>query len=154
MRVRHGCTAIFPPLHVARWRYFGASPLRQSTLFRRKIAHPSADARTLPGSEYLHSGTAHRLCGVCAIPPHAGCSGPAADAPRPPALFVVYPVSFIYGASLNACAYRMEQRMAFRLCFAQFFNLAIFLLIASNIVLHVLRVLHVLLTISRRGAHT
>ena len=94
----------FPPLHVARWRYFGASPLRQSTLFRRKIAHPSADAGTLPGSEYLHSGTAHRLCGVCATPPHAGRSGPAADAPCPPALFVVYPVSFLYGASLNACA--------------------------------------------------
>ena len=29
-----------------------------------------------------------------------------ADAPRPPALYVGYPVSFEYGASLIACAYR------------------------------------------------
>ena len=58
-----------PRLHVARRRHFGASPLRQRSLFRRKIAHPSAYAGAWPGSEYLHSGPCTRLCGVCTIPP-------------------------------------------------------------------------------------
>ena len=42
--------------------------------------------------------------------------------------------------------------MAFRLCFARFSNLAISLLIASNIVLHVTRVFHVLPAVIKRSS--
>ena len=65
-----------PRLHVARRRHFGASPLRQRSLFRRKIAHPSAYAGAWPGSEYLHSRPCTRLCGVCTIPPLSGSPAP------------------------------------------------------------------------------
>ena len=65
-----------PRLHVARRRHFGASPLRQRSLFRRKIAHPSAYAGAWPGSEYLHSRPCTRLCGVCTVPPLSGSPAP------------------------------------------------------------------------------
>ena len=73
-----------PRLHVARRRHFGASPLRQRSLFRRKIAHPSAYAGAWPGSEYLHSGPCTRLCGVCTIPP-------LSESPAPRLMHLVRP---------------------------------------------------------------
>ena len=73
---------------------------------RRSLAHPGAYAVAWLGSEYLPQALRLASAPVCAIPPLAGIPSPVADAPRPPALYVGYPVSFEYGASLIACAYR------------------------------------------------
>ena len=55
-------------------------------------------------------------------PASLGISGPAVDAPRPPALFVVNLRFVLYGASLSACAYRIEQCTPSRLYTAHLEN--------------------------------
>jgi len=103
--------SVLPTVARARRRHFGASPLRRRFLFRRSIAHPCACAAAWLGSEYLPQALRLASAPVCAIPPLAGIPGPVADAPRPPAPYVGYPVSFEYGASLMACAYRCAKEV-------------------------------------------
>ena len=156
MRVRHGCTAIFPPSALfpgisrrCTWRVGATSvhprsarapsfgvrlrihphkrahcPVRNTfTRALRTASAASAQPRLTPGAPAPKCACRRRRSG-CPTSEARSFRGAKvargrADAPRPPALFVVYPVSFIYGASLDACAYRMEQLNIFRLCFAQ-----------------------------------
>ena len=106
-----------PPLHVARWRHFVASPLRQSRFVRRKLAHPSAYASAWLGSEYLPSSPAPASTPVCPIPP-------LSTSPAPRLMLLVRPryssIRFFVriGASESACT-DCEQWSTFRPCLAQ-----------------------------------
>jgi hypothetical protein len=72
--------------------------------------HPSAQSRLSPESPAPECACRRRRSGCPTSEARsfreAKVARGRADAPRPPALYVGYPVSFEYGASLIACAYR------------------------------------------------